>query len=91
MRIAPNSRIARWIARNRGLVEYLREYGVRMNDWITTAEAARLLRIAPRTVLDLARRRRVKGIKIGAAWLWHPSILDTLAVRKRGRPAKDTR
>lgn len=57
-----------------------------MTDWIKTSDVARHFGIAPRTVLDLARRRGARGTKIGVAWIWHPAILDLLATRKRGRP-----
>jgi len=56
----------------------------------TTAEVAARLGIHPSRVRRLAASRGVVGRKIGASWLWPPSILARLRVRKPGRPRTTT-
>ena len=55
---------------------------------ITTTEAAKRLGVTPTRVRALIEAKRLKAFKYGREWLIDPKDLDTVKVRKVGRPRK---
>ncbi len=45
-----------------------------MAEWITTAEAAKILKVSRRNVTERARQRRLKAKREGKNWLIHSSL-----------------
>lgn len=52
---------------------------VEENEVLTVEEAARLLRVSPWTVRDLARRGKLPGRRVGKEWrFWRRALLEWL-------------
>lgn len=55
---------------------------------ISTAEAARRLKVSPSRVRAMIKAKRLKAMKVGHEWLIDPKDLDAVKDRKVGRPHK---
>ncbi len=60
------------------------------NDWITSAEAAKIIKMSSRTIARLARQKKIIALKKGYLWLVSlRSLYYYLKIRRVGRPPKN--
>ncbi len=61
---------------------------IKLDEWISQAEAARIRGISPPAMYDLVRRKRVKTLEIAGKVLVNRTEIEAFVPRVGGRPRK---
>ena len=69
--------------------EYITQKGVRLDEIMTTKEAAKFLGMHPFSVTRLVRKGTLKGKKFGRDWLVYRESVEEFARRTEGKSKYD--